>query len=94
MIFFHRRQTAALDECFFVPWEYYDWHDLLQCNYNNDGGGIKIHWNPAVYCIIAACHGVALYMAFDLIIKTLLRFTQWNSLYFWSELNSICSRSY
>jgi hypothetical protein len=81
-----RRQTPALDSCTYMSWESYNWYEYFQCNYT--GAGTKIHWNPAVYCIIAACHAIALFMAIELIFKTLLRFKQWKSPYFWYSITT------
>ena len=79
----YARQTPALDLCPFVPWTEYDWHKIIQCNpYRN---GLKIPWNPAIYCIIAAAHAVAIYMCLELFIRTAKRFRRWNKLYPWYE---------
>jgi hypothetical protein len=78
---YFRRQTTALNLCYYVPWEEYDWYDFVQCNYS--GSGTKIHWNPAVYCIITSCHTASIILALDLLLKTLRRFKHWKSLYFW-----------
>ena len=67
--------------CTFVGWQDYDWHESLQCNQN--ASGVKLHWNPAVYCIIAASHAITLFASLESVFRTFLAFKRWKTLYFW-----------
>jgi hypothetical protein len=78
---YSRRQTADLDICSYVSWRNYNWYDIVQCN--NLSRGITLHWNPAVFCLIAAAHTVAALLGVEIVGWTLLTFKSWRTLYFW-----------
>jgi hypothetical protein len=67
--------------CTDVGWDQYDWHNPVQCNANSFGP--KIHWNPAVFCILAAAHAVGIFVTIEVFVCTFFTFKKWRTLYFW-----------
>ncbi|RDI85537.1 hypothetical protein Vi05172_g4362 [Venturia inaequalis] len=73
-----------LGGCSYSSLQDFDWKDI-SCNLKQ--WDVSIRWNPAVYCIIAALHALALWLAFELIVRAIFLFKRRTILYFWSLIS-------
>ncbi|QDS74540.1 hypothetical protein FKW77_007687 [Venturia effusa] len=73
-----------LGGCSYSKLQDFEWKDV-SCNLEQ--WGPSIHWNPAIYCIIAVLHALALWLSLELIVRAILSFKRKTTLYFWSLIS-------
>ncbi|TID21703.1 2-oxoisovalerate dehydrogenase subunit beta [Venturia nashicola] len=73
-----------LGGCSYSKFQDFSWKDI-SCNLKQ--WDVSIQWNPAAYCIIAALHALAVWLALELIVRAIFLFKRRSILYFWSLIS-------